>query len=74
MSEYITTNEISKMLNVGKATVQRWIRTNYLPASKFGKAFRVDKDEFAAWVAEKRHEPAVDATVATAPPPEEVAP
>ena len=44
MNEYLTTQEVAQLLKVKEITVRRWIVSGWLPAIRFGKAFRIKKD------------------------------
>jgi excisionase family DNA binding protein len=45
--QFLTTNEISEILRVHQRTVQRWISSNRLKATKVGpKILRVRKQDF----------------------------
>lgn len=45
--QFLTTNEIAKILRVHQRTVQRWISSNRLKATKVGpKILRVRREDF----------------------------
>ena len=44
MEEYLTTQEIASLLKVNEITVRRWILRGWLPAIRFGKVFRIKKE------------------------------
>ena len=45
MEEYLTVKEIAKLLKVKEITVRRWILRGWLPAIRFGREFRVKKED-----------------------------
>ena len=42
---FLTIEEVAKMLRVADATVYRMVRSGKLPAIKFGKVWRIKKEE-----------------------------
>lgn len=54
MEEFLTTEEVSKILKVNIITVRRWIHKGILPASKFEKEFRVTETDFEKFVSSRR--------------------
>lgn len=45
----LTTKDIASELNVSDKTVRNWIDGGLLPAYKFGKEYRVERDDFEAF-------------------------
>lgn len=45
MEEYLTTQEVANLLKVKEITVRRWILRGWLPAIRFGKVFRIKKED-----------------------------
>lgn len=45
MEEFLTTEEIAKLLKVHVITVRRWIIAGKLPATYLGKSYRVTRDD-----------------------------
>ncbi len=45
MNEYLTTQEVAQLLKVKEITVRRWILRGWLPAIRFGKVFRIKKED-----------------------------
>lgn len=45
MDEYLTTQELAKLLKVHIITIRRYINSGKLPALFFGKEFRVKKSD-----------------------------
>lgn len=45
MEEYLTTQEVASLLKVKEITVRRWILRGWLPAIRFGKVFRIKKED-----------------------------
>lgn len=50
-SSYISTAEVAADLDVSQMTVTRWIAAGLLPASKFGRLWRVERTDFEAFKA-----------------------
>lgn len=48
--EFLTVQEIAEMLKVNKAFIYGLIKEGTLPAVKIGKAFRVAKSDFEAFL------------------------
>ncbi len=57
MEEFYTVKEIAEILKINKVTVQRWCKTNELPAVKIGKSYRIERNDFEEWYKDKRGEP-----------------
>lgn len=53
---YLSIPEIASMLDVSVDTVRNYItrKKNPLPAYRFGREYRINKNEFDAWVKEQR--------------------
>lgn len=47
--ELLSVEEMTRILKVGKPTVQRWCRDRKLPAAKIGKSYRVRKEDLDRW-------------------------
>ncbi|HEY9764773.1 MAG TPA: tyrosine-type recombinase/integrase [Chroococcales cyanobacterium] len=47
--DFLTVAEVAKILALSTVTVQTWCREGKLPASRWGRAYRIDKDEFQQW-------------------------
>jgi excisionase family DNA binding protein len=47
---WLKVNEIAAELRVSRMTVYRLIHTNALPARQFGRSYRVNSADFAAYV------------------------
>lgn len=45
MEEYLTTQEGATLLKVKEITVRRWILRGWLPAIRFGKVYRIKKED-----------------------------
>jgi chromosome partitioning protein len=43
-SSFLSTEEVSKLLNVHNNTVMRWIKSGKLPSTKIGREYRIPKD------------------------------
>lgn len=51
--ELLSVEDITRILKVGKGTVQRWCHAGELPAVKIGKAYRIRKEDLDRWYEEK---------------------
>jgi excisionase family DNA binding protein len=50
MPDYLTVNEIAKLLDVKPATVRRWLAGGHMPAYKVGRRdWRVRRVDFEAY-------------------------
>ena len=47
---WLSVDEISIYLGVGKETVRRWIESRRLPAHRVGRFWKFKKDEVDQWV------------------------
>ena len=47
--ELLSVEEMTRVLKVSKATIQRWCRDRKLPAAKIGKAYRIRKEDLDRW-------------------------
>lgn len=45
METYLTIREVARLLKVKEITVRRWIVRGWLPALRFGREFRVKKED-----------------------------
>lgn len=54
MDEFLTTKEIAKLLKVNIITIRRWIDKKLLPSYKLGKEFRIKKNDFDKFLADRR--------------------
>jgi len=52
--EYLSTREIAEKLGVHLRTVGNWIRKGELPAVRVGGQYRVAKQDFEAFLEERR--------------------
>jgi len=50
-NEYITLVELSKMLKISRATIDRW-RKEGMPSHKIGNGVRFIEDDALTWIAE----------------------
>lgn len=51
--EYITLVELSKMLKISRATIDRW-RKEGMPSHKIGNGVRFIEEDVHAWIAEHK--------------------
>ena len=52
-SEFMTVEEIAKLLKVSETTVRVWIREKKLRGAKFGRDYRVLRTDFDKFVQEQ---------------------
>jgi|GEM_PF-4277357 len=52
-TQYLTTDDVAKKLNLHWQTVLDLIRSNYLPAIKIGKSYRIESTEFENFIRER---------------------
>jgi excisionase family DNA binding protein len=50
--KWLTVADIAKELEFDEGTVRYWIRTGKLPASKFGKEYRIKQEDYEKFVKE----------------------
>lgn len=53
-SEWLTLSQIADDLKVHVETVREWVRTRQLIAYKFGRDYRVRRDDYDKFVNERR--------------------
>jgi excisionase family DNA binding protein len=51
--EYLTVPEIAKTLRVSEVTVRTWIRQKRLRGAKFGRDYRVKREDYEIFVKEQ---------------------
>jgi len=51
--ELLSVADMTRILKVSKATVQRWCRQRRLPAAKIGKAYRIRRGDLDEWYEQK---------------------
>lgn len=51
MDEYLTVREVAEALKMSEKTVRRLIRQGKLPGKQIGRAYRVRRSEFDAYMA-----------------------
>ena len=52
-SELLSVEEVTRILKVSQATVQRWCRDGKLPAAKIGKSYRIRREDLDLWYESK---------------------
>ena len=55
--EWLSVEEVAKNLKMDEETIRRWIRRRQLKAYKFGRDYRIRREDFEAFIRER----AVDA-------------
>jgi len=53
ISEYMTVDEVAKLLNLGKKTIRNWTSEGKIPSVKLGSAVRYRKTQIDNWSAAK---------------------
>jgi excisionase family DNA binding protein len=51
--ELLSVADMTRILKMSKATVQRWCRQRRLPAVKIGKAYRIRRGDLDEWYEQK---------------------
>ncbi len=49
----MSVEEVTRILKISRATVQRWCYHGELPAAKIGKSYRVRRDDLDEWYERK---------------------
>lgn len=52
--EFLTVQEIAEILKVNAKTVRNWIDGGDLKAAKFGRQYRIDREDFEEFVEEQK--------------------
>jgi len=52
--EFLTVQEIAEILKVNAKTVRNWIDEGDLKAAKFGRQYRIDREDFEKFVEEQK--------------------
>ena len=50
MTTWLTLKELSEYLKKGRSTLYRFARGGQIPARKFGRTWRFDRDEIDVWI------------------------
>ncbi len=51
--ELLSVEDVTRILKVSRATVQRWCRDGKLPAAKIGKSYRIRREDLDKWYERK---------------------
>ena len=51
---FLTVEQIAKDLQVAEDTVRGWIRNKQLPAYRFGKEYRVKREDYEEFIKKRR--------------------
>jgi excisionase family DNA binding protein len=51
---FLKASDIAKDLDVAEDTVREWIRTKQLPAYKMGREYRIKREDYEAFLAQRR--------------------
>jgi excisionase family DNA binding protein len=51
--EWLSVEEVSQQLKMDVETIRKWIRRKQLKAYKFGRDYRIRRDDFAKFVQER---------------------
>ena len=54
MQPWLTLEQIAEELQIHIETVRTWVRDKKLPAYKVGRVYRVKRDDFEKFLAERR--------------------
>jgi excisionase family DNA binding protein len=54
MQPWLTLEQIAEELQIHIETVRNWVRDKKLPAYKVGRVYRVKRDDFEKFLAERR--------------------
>jgi len=54
MAEFYSIQEIAEILKMSKRSIYRLVKTKALPAYKFGKEFRVDRQDFEDFLKQRK--------------------
>lgn len=54
-NSYITIEQLSQMLQIGRSTIDRW-RKQGMPYIKIGKGIRFEEDTVMKWIKENKSE------------------
>lgn len=54
MNDYLTTEDVAKMLRVSKPTVRKAVEQQGLPAIRLGRVVRFERQAVEAWLAEQQ--------------------
>lgn len=57
-SPLLTVHEVADLLKVREATVRTWIQSNELRAIKFGREWRVDREDLESYLDAHANRPA----------------
>ncbi len=52
--DYYTPQEIADKLNLKPDTIREYIRRKELPAYRFGRDYRIKKDDYEEWLKKRR--------------------
>jgi excisionase family DNA binding protein len=51
--EWLTVEEVAKHLKMDEETVRKWIRRRQLKAYKFGRDYRIRREDFETFIRER---------------------
>ena len=54
MEELLTVNEAGKLLRLNPETVARYIREGKIPGVKFGRVWRIEKEDLKRFIRERK--------------------
>lgn len=54
--DFLTVKEVAKELRLHEETVKQMLRAGQMPGYKFGNVWRIDKDEYEAWLKQRRNQ------------------
>jgi excisionase family DNA binding protein len=51
---YVSTSVIANRLGISRRTIRSWAECGEIPASKFGRQWRIEETEFTEWLSRRR--------------------
>ena len=55
--EYLTVDDVSKILSISRHTVYSWIYQGNIPYVKINNTYRFRKDKFHSWLKRRSYDP-----------------
>lgn len=57
MSEWLTADELSRMIRIDRQTIYRMCKSKQIPYAKFGYTYRFDKEKILEWMNQNTNDP-----------------
>ena len=64
-TEWLTTEQVAKDLQVNVQSVRKWINSGELEASQIGKGYRVSREDLRAFMEKRKRRQSMDASSET---------